>query len=310
MADRDRYLQQLRDLDRRLQVQAQSFSRALLRMATMVRIATLVVGGLSVLAISLMAVALARRVGKDLTEHESRFRAAFYQANVGMLKLDTEGKVIEANQAMADILDYRRDVLLQMSLGDLLMDGELVIDGVGRIDWDRQLRPSELRFRRRDGSLVWGERHRRAQRAGGLSVFAIIEDVSQNHALAREIEHHASHDPLTGLINRREIERLLERALLQVRSEGGTHALCYINLDHFKLVNDSFGHAAGDQMLRAFAEYLVAAVRDGDWVGRLGADEFAVFLAHAGQDEAKRVLQRVIRNLGQATFPISEAARS
>ncbi len=307
---RDRYLQQLRDLDRRLQVQAQAFSQALLRMATMVRIATLVVGGLSVLAISLMAVALARRVGKDLTEHESRFRAAFYQANVGMLKLDTEGKVIEANQAMADILDYRRDVLLQMSLGDLLMEGELVIDGVGRIDWDRQLRPSELRFCRRDGSLVWGRWSGTGVRSagGGLSVFAIIEDVSQNHALAREIEHHASHDPLTGLINRREIERLLERSLLQVRSEGGTHSLCYINLDHFKLVNDSFGHAAGDQMLRSFADYLVAAVRDGDWVGRLGADEFAVFLAHAGQDEAKRVLQRVIRNLGQATFPISEGS--
>lgn len=309
IAARDRYLQQLGDLDRRMQVQSQAFSQALLRMATLVRLATLMVAGLSVLAISLMAVALARRVGKDLTEHESRFRAAFYQANVGMLKLDTDGKVIEANQAMADILDYRRDVLLQMSLHDLLMDGELVIDGVGRIDWDRQLRPSELRFRRRDGSLVWGRwSGTGVHSSGGLSVFAIIEDVSQNHALAREIEHHASHDPLTGLINRREIERLLERALLQVRSDGGTHSLCYINLDHFKLVNDSFGHAAGDQMLRSFADYLVAAVRDGDWVGRLGADEFAVFLAHAGQDEAKRVLQRVIRNLGQATFPISEGS--
>lgn len=266
-ATRDQYLQQLRDLDQRMKVQSQAFSQALLRMATLVRLATLMVAGLSVLAISLMAVALARRVGKDLTEHESRFRAAFYQANVGMLKLDTEGKVIEANQAMADILDHRRDVLLQLSLADLLMDGELVIDGVGRIDWDRQLRPSELRFRRRDGSLVWGRWSGTGVRSagGGLSVFAIIEDVSQNHALAREIEHHASHDPLTGLINRREIERLLERALLQVRSEGGTHALCYINLDHFKLVNDSFGHAAGDQMLRSFAEYLVAAVRDGDW---------------------------------------------
>ncbi len=255
VATRDHYLQQLRDLDQRMKVQSQAFSQALLRMATLVRLATLMVAGLSVLAISLMAVALARRVGKDLTEHESRFRAAFYQANVGMLKLDTEGKVIEANQAMADILDHRRDVLLQLSLGDLLMDGELVIDGVGRIDWDRQLRPSELRFRRRDGSLVWGRWSGTGVRSagGGLSVFAIIEDVSQNHALAREIEHHASHDPLTGLINRREIERLLERALLQVRSEGGTHALCYINLDHFKLVNDSFGHAAGDQMLRSFA---------------------------------------------------------
>ncbi len=306
----DDYLHRLRGIDHQLRAQAQAFSQALLRMARAVRIATLAVGGLSVLLISLMAVALARRVGKDLTEHESRFRAAFYQANVGMLKLDAAGRVVEANQAMADILDHRRDVLLQMSLTDLLMEGELVIDGVGRIDWDRQLRPGELRFRRRDGSLVWGRWSGTGVRTadGRLSVFAIVEDVSQNHALAREIEHHASHDPLTGLINRREIERLLEKSLLQVRSDGGTHALGYINLDHFKLVNDSFGHAAGDQMLRSFAEYLVGAVRDGDWVGRLGADEFAVFLARANQDEAKRVLQRLIRNLGQATFPISEGS--
>src|SRR6185437_4341525 len=199
------------------------------------------VGGLSVLLISLMAVALARRVGKDLTEHESRFRAAFYQANVGMLKLDAGGRVVEANQAMADILDHRRDVLLQMSLAELLMEGELVIDESGHIDWERHLRPGELRFRRRDGSLVWGRWSGTGVRtaSGRLSVFAIVEDVSQNHALAREIEHHASHDPLTGLINRREIERLLEKSLLQVRSDGGTHALGYINLDHFKLVNDS-----------------------------------------------------------------------
>jgi len=297
-------------VDLQLQSHAEAFSQALLRMAHTVRIATLIVGGFSVLVITLMAIALARRVGTDLTEHESRFRAAFYQANVGMLKLDAAGRVMEANQAMADILDYRRDVLQQMALGDLLMDGELVLDADGRIDWDRQLRPGELRFRRRDGSLVWGRWSGTAVRSAGgrLSVFSIIEDVSQNHALAREIEHHASHDPLTGLINRREIERLLERALLQVRSEGGTHSLCYINLDHFKLVNDSFGHAAGDQMLRGFAEYLVGAVRDGDWVGRLGADEFAVFLSRASQDEAKRVLQRLIRNLGQATFPISEGS--
>ncbi|WP_164271813.1 EAL domain-containing protein [Stenotrophomonas sp. B1-1] len=307
---RDAYLQRLRDIDQTLQGQAKAFSQALLDMSRAVRIATLVVGGVSVLGITLMAIALARRVGKDMGEHESRFRAAFYQANVGMLKLDAQGRVIEANQAIADILDYRRDQLLQATFAELLMEGELVLDEQGQIDWERQLRPGELRFRRRDGSLVWGRWSGTGVRTPGrgLSVFAIIEDVSQHHALAREIEHHASHDPLTGLINRREIERLLENALLQVRSEGGVHSLCYINLDHFKLVNDSFGHAAGDQMLRGFAEYLIGAVRDGDWVGRLGADEFAVFLARASQDEAKRVLQRLLRNLGQATFPISEGS--
>ncbi|MGE8215514.1 Cyclic di-GMP phosphodiesterase Gmr [compost metagenome] len=294
----------LHALDRSLQAQAKAFSLSLLRTASVVRMTTLLVGGLSVLLITLVAVMLSRRVRHDLLEQESRFRAAFYQATVGMLKLDHAGTVLEANQAMADILDHRREALLGMRLPDLLVEGELVLDEAGRIDWVRQLRPGELRFTRADGGLMWGRWSGTIVRTPGRepTVFAIVEDVSQNHALAREVEHHASHDPLTGLINRREIERLLEQALLEVRSHGGVHSLCYIDLDYFKLVNDGLGHAAGDQLLRNFAEYLVGAVREGDWVGRMGGDEFALFLANAGQDEAKQVLQRIVRSLGQASF--------
>lgn len=297
-------------LDVGMQNQARAFSSALLHTAAMVRMTTFVVGGLSVLAITLIAVLLARRVRNDLTEQESRFRAAFYQATVGMLKLDEGGRIVEANQAMADILDHRREALLGLSLADLLVEGELILDEHGRIDWPRQLRPGELRFLRSDGSLMWGRWSGTVvhTRARAPTVFALVEDVSQNHALAREVEHHASHDPLTGLINRREIERLLDQALAAVRAEGGTHALCYIDLDYFKLVNDGLGHAAGDQLLRSFADYLVGAVRDGDWVGRLGGDEFALFLANASQDEAKQVLQRVIRTLGQVSFQHGDGA--
>ncbi|WP_353087127.1 EAL domain-containing protein [Stenotrophomonas sp.] len=297
-------------LDVDMQNQARAFSGALLHTAAMVRMTTFIVGGLSVLAITLIAVLLARRVRNDLTEKEGRFRAAFYQATVGMLKLDEEGRIVEANQAMADILDHRREALLSLSLADILVDGELVLDEHGRIDWPRQLRPGELRFLRADGSLMWGRWSGTVvrTRARAPAVFALVEDVSQNHALAREVEHHASHDPLTGLINRREIERLLEQALVTVRAEGGTHSLCYIDLDYFKLVNDGLGHAAGDQLLRSFADYLVGAVRDGDWVGRLGGDEFALFLANASQDEAKQVLQRVVRTLGQVAFQHGEGA--
>jgi diguanylate cyclase (GGDEF)-like protein/PAS domain S-box-containing protein len=297
-------------LDVDMQNQARAFSGALLHTAAMVRMTTFIVGGLSVLAITLIAVLLARRVRNDLTEKEGRFRAAFYQATVGMLKLDEEGGIVEANQAMADILDHRREALLSLSLADILVDGELVLDEHGRIDWPRQLRPGELRFLRADGSLMWGRWSGTVvgTRARAPAVFALVEDVSQNHALAREVEHHASHDPLTGLINRREIERLLEQALVTVRAEGGTHSLCYIDLDYFKLVNDGLGHAAGDQLLRSFADYLVGAVRDGDWVGRLGGDEFALFLANATQDEAKQVLQRVVRTLGQVAFQHCEGA--
>ncbi|MEK0266505.1 EAL domain-containing protein [Stenotrophomonas rhizophila] len=303
-------LAQVQALDTGMQNQARAFSGALLDTAAAVRITTFIVGGLSVLAITLVAVLLARRVRNDLTEKESRFRAAFYQATVGMLKLDEQGRIMEANQAMADILDHRREALLSLSLADVLVEGELVLDEHGRIDWPRQLRPGELRFLRANGSLMWGRWSGTVvrTRARAPTVFALVEDVSQNHALAREVEHHASHDPLTGLINRREIERLLEQALVTVRAEGGIHALCYIDLDYFKLVNDGLGHAAGDQLLRSFADYLVGAVRDGDWVGRLGGDEFALFLANASQDEAKQVLQRVIRTLGQVSFQHGEGA--
>lgn len=303
-------LHRVQALDLGMQNQARAFSSALLHTAAMVRMTTFIVGGLSVLAITLIAVLLARRVRNDLTEQESRFRAAFYQATVGMLKLDEGGRIVEANQTMADILDHRREALLGLSLADLLVEGELILDAHGRIDWPRQLRPGELRFLRSDGSLMWGRWSGTVvhTRARAPTVFALVEDVSQNHALAREVEHHASHDPLTGLINRREIERLLDQALAAVRAEGGTHALCYIDLDYFKLVNDGLGHAAGDQLLRSFADYLVGAVRDGDWVGRLGGDEFALFLANASQDEAKHVLQRVIRTLGQVSFQHGDGA--
>ncbi|NWF33880.1 EAL domain-containing protein [Stenotrophomonas sp. SAM-B] len=303
-------LRRVQALDVGMQNQARAFSSALLHTAAMVRMTTFIVGGLSVLAITLIAVLLARRVRNDLTEQESRFRAAFYQATVGMLKLDEGGRIVEANQTMADILDHRREALLGLSLADLLVEGELILDAHGRIDWPRQLRPGELRFLRSDGSLMWGRWSGTVvhTRARAPTVFALVEDVSQNHALAREVEHHASHDPLTGLINRREIERLLDQALAAVRAEGGTHALCYIDLDYFKLVNDGLGHAAGDQLLRSFADYLVGAVRDGDWVGRLGGDEFALFLANASQDEAKQVLQRVIRTLGQVSFQHGDGA--
>ncbi|WP_313348833.1 EAL domain-containing protein [Stenotrophomonas sp.] len=303
-AVREALLVQLQALDLSLQAQAKAFSLALLNTASIVRIATLIVGGLSVLLITLVAVLLARRVRNDLIDKESRFRAAFYQATVGMLKLDHAGGVVEANQAIADILGYRREALLSMELPALLMEGELVLDQAGEIDWVRQLRPGELRFLRADGGLLWGRWSGTLVRSPGRAptVFAIIEDVSQNHALAREVEHHASHDPLTGLVNRREIERLLERALLDVRSRGGTHSLCYLDLDYFKLVNDGLGHAAGDQLLRGFADYLVGAVREGDWVGRMGGDEFALFLAGARQEEATQVLQRIVRSLGQAGF--------
>jgi len=304
-AEIHRHQQRLLQLDAELQEKGRAFSRALASMAGLARMTTLLAGAFSVLAITLAGVLLARRVRTDLVEQESRFRAAFYQASVGMLELDGQGGLVEVNQALADLLQRPRRQLMHLHLGELLAEGELVLDEEGNIDWRQQLKAGELRFLRADGSLMWGRWSGTAlsRDKQGLSIFAIVEDVSQNHALAREVQHHASHDPLTGLVNRREVERLLEQALQQVRGDGSVHALCHLDLDHFKLVNDTVGHAVGDQVLATFAEQLKGMLREGDWVGRLGADEFALFLCGASQEKAAQVLQQVMRALHRIAQP-------
>ena len=299
-AERAQRHARLQHLDIQLQQLAQAFSTALVHTAERIRFTTLLTGIVSALLIILVAVLLARRVRRELREEESRFRAAFYQASVGMMKLDGGGGLMEVNEALAVLLQRPRRQLLHMHLRELLAEGELVQDAGGSIDWSQQARPGELRFLRADGSLMWGRWSCTVvpREKDGVAVFALVEDVTENHVLAREVQHHANHDPLTGLVNRREIERMLEQSLQHVHAHGGLHALCYINLDHFKLVNDTVGHAAGDRMLRAVAAQLTQAVRDGDWVGRLGADEFALFLADASQDEARQAVQRIMRDLG------------
>jgi diguanylate cyclase (GGDEF)-like protein len=112
------------------------------------------------------------------------------------------------------------------------------------------------------------------------------EDIDQ--ATARLI-YQASHDTLTGLINRREFEQRLERALLSAVQQDREHALCYMDLDQFKVINDSCGHVAGDELLRQLALLLKAELRERDILARLGGDEFALLLENCSMGDAQRV---------------------
>jgi diguanylate cyclase (GGDEF)-like protein len=113
------------------------------------------------------------------------------------------------------------------------------------------------------------------------------------------LSYQASHDALTGLVNRREFERRLERALLSAREEGRVHALCYLDLDQFKIVNDTCGHVAGDELLRQLTVLLQSKVRDADTLARLGGDEFGVLLDNCPLEQAEIVadlLRQTVRD--------------
>jgi diguanylate cyclase (GGDEF)-like protein/PAS domain S-box-containing protein len=121
----------------------------------------------------------------------------------------------------------------------------------------------------------------------------LLHDVTELRGIARQMSYQASHDALTGLVNRHEFERRLQECLDTARSGRQTHVLCYLDLDRFKAVNDTSGHMAGDAMLREIAVLLKRAVRDSDTVARIGGDEFAVLLAGCPLDKAIQIAQDI-----------------
>jgi diguanylate cyclase (GGDEF)-like protein/PAS domain S-box-containing protein len=130
----------------------------------------------------------------------------------------------------------------------------------------------------------------------------LLHDVTELRGLARQMSYQATHDALTGLVNRREFERRLEEATESGHRGEGQHVLCYLDLDRFKVVNDTSGHLAGDSMLREVAKVLRDAVRDSDTVARLGGDEFGVLLIGCPLEKARQIADDVCRAVGDYRF--------
>ena len=130
----------------------------------------------------------------------------------------------------------------------------------------------------------------------------MLHDVTEMRGLTRQMSYQATHDALTGLVNRREFERRLEEAIEGGHRGDGQHVLAYLDLDHFKLVNDTSGHLAGDSMLREVAKLLRDAVRDSDTVGRIGGDEFGILLVGCPLDKARQIADDVTRAVGDHRF--------
>ncbi|GAC1697641.1 MAG: hypothetical protein PVS2B3_09170 [Steroidobacteraceae bacterium] len=129
----------------------------------------------------------------------------------------------------------------------------------------------------------------------------MLHDVTELRGLAR-LSYQATHDALTGLVNRRDFERRLQEAIDGGQRGDGQHVLCYLDLDRFKIVNDSSGHLAGDSMLREVAKLLRDAVRDSDTVARLGGDEFGMLLVGCPLEKARQIADDVCRAVGEYRF--------
>jgi len=130
----------------------------------------------------------------------------------------------------------------------------------------------------------------------------VFHDVGELRGLTRKMSYQATHDPLTGLVNRREFERRLEEAMDSAHAEEAVHMLFYMDLDRFKAVNDTCGHLAGDNMLREVAALIKEEVRDSDFVGRLGGDEFGALLIGCPIEKARQIASDICAAVANYRF--------
>jgi diguanylate cyclase (GGDEF)-like protein/PAS domain S-box-containing protein len=142
----------------------------------------------------------------------------------------------------------------------------------------------------------------RSQKGDLIGTVIVVRDVSELRGITRQMSYQASHDALTGLVNRREFERRLEEALEVAHSNEARHVLCYLDLDRFKVVNDSCGHMAGDGMLREVAALIKETVRDSDTVARLGGDEFGLLLVGCPLEKARQIADDVVNKVNEYRF--------
>ncbi len=226
-----------------------------------------------------IAVDVTERRGAEqrLRESEERYRLLFERNLAGVYRSTLDGQILDGNDAIARMFGYRdrEDFLAQTaySLYDSQEDRDRVM---AQVREHGSLSNVEVRMRRRDGAPVWVIENMTLLDGGVLE--GTIVDITDRKTAQEQMEYQAYHDALTGLPNRLLFRDRIDIALAHSKRHHTAAAVMFLDLDHFKLVNDSLGHTVGDALLQDVATRLVLAIRADDTVARMGGDEFTVLL--------------------------------
>jgi len=228
----------------------------------------------------------------------------------GVISLDAAGVVDYLNPSAERITGWTRDAAIGLHAVEVLpliglREPPAHADATALSAWFHSAADASTILRGRDG----GEREIQLSVSVLMDVHGepqglvlTFRDISQTATLMRELAHRASHDSLTGLHNREEFERRLKRLLGDAQSGGGPHALCYVDLDRFKLVNETCGHAAGDALLKEVSAMLRALAGEDDLIARLGDDAFGLLLPQMSANRAMQVAQQAVGTLEHMRF--------
>jgi diguanylate cyclase (GGDEF)-like protein/PAS domain S-box-containing protein len=263
----------------------------------------------------------------ELRESEERYSSTVELAAIGITHVATDGHFVHVNRQFCEMIGYTKEELLALTAKDVshpddatLTDHDRARLHAGEIDSLRV----EKRYIRKDGSTIWVRITAAIKRgADGAPLYdiSIIEDISDRKRAEERVRYLASYDDMTGLPNRATFGEMLHHTIESARRHSRLCAVLFIDLDRFKVINDSLGHDAGDALLKEISSRLVRRVRTSDVVARLGGDEFVVLLEELARPEdaaevARKILSavlepieidgqecRVTASIGIATYP-------
>jgi diguanylate cyclase (GGDEF)-like protein/PAS domain S-box-containing protein len=264
-------------------------------------------------ALLITAIEMLPAASQDKPAAKPRAMVTLDAMGESVITVDVEGHIDYVNQAAELLLGQQFDQVVGKAFTDVaaLVDetdrhslGDPVRKSLttgGRVTMGRRavLVPANGSAERSVEISVTPLRYESNEVAG---VVLVLHDTSELRGLTRQMTYQASHDALTGLVNRREFERRLQEAADSAQTSDTGHALCYLDLDRFKVVNDTCGHTAGDNMLREVAALIKDAVRDSDTVGRIGGDEFALLLVGCPLEKARQIADDVVRSVNDYRF--------
>ena len=238
---------------------------------------------------------------------KERYRIMYDDNPAMLVTVSSDGEILSINKFGAEQSGYTLDELIGRSLLDIVHneDKETVLENIKRcLSLPDDIHIWKTRLVHKNKSILWTKNKARfiSNNSGKPIILLMSENITEEHTLTEQLNFHASHDALTGLVNRREFERRTEQLIPTIQQGNSNHAICFMDLDQFKIVNDTCGHIAGDELLRQLSSILKHSVRHRDTLARLGGDEFGLLMEHCSLDDAHRIATSLLKTIQDYQF--------
>lgn len=239
-----------------------------------------------------------KQIEDELLASEARFRALYHEHPSILLTIDSDGFITNINDYGANYLGYNHASVVRKKFSELSTSSDDVMKLLNAVLRSKNLSENRNRLElvKSTGEVITTQATARkvpSTEQEPDKILIVCEDVTEIDLLQQRLAYHASRDTLTALYNRREFENRINQLFERAKRHGGEHVVCFIDLDRFKLINDTSGHIAGDEILKSISEAMNACMRQSDVLARLGGDEFGILMEDTSLADATQIIERL-----------------